>query len=87
MMAPIALYPDSLLAQVLMASTYPGDVADAVKWSEAHKDAKGEAAVKQVADQPRIQACSRWSPSRSCWPCSARTRPGCRRWAMRYGPA
>ncbi|UNK56319.1 DUF3300 domain-containing protein [Pseudoxanthomonas daejeonensis] len=56
MMAPIALYPDSLLAQVLMASTYPGDVADAVKWSAAHKDAKGEAAVKQVASQP-------WDPS------------------------
>ena len=56
MMAPIALYPDSLLAQVLMASTYPGDVADAVKWSAAHKDAKGEEAVKQVADQP-------WDPS------------------------
>src|SRR5262245_22290261 len=52
MMAPVALYPDSLLAQVLMASTYPGDVADAVKWSAAHKDAKGEEAVKQVADQP-----------------------------------
>ncbi|KAF1694576.1 DUF3300 domain-containing protein [Pseudoxanthomonas koreensis] len=56
MMAPIALYPDSLLAQVLMASTYPGDVADAVKWSEKNKDAKGEAAVKQVASQP-------WDPS------------------------
>ncbi len=56
MMAPVALYPDSLLAQVLMASTYPGDVADAVKWSAAHKDAKGEDAVKQVADQP-------WDPS------------------------
>ena len=56
MMAPIALYPDSLLAQVLMASTYPGDVADAVKWSAAHKDAKGEEAVKQVASQP-------WDPS------------------------
>jgi hypothetical protein len=56
MMAPVALYPDSLLAQVLMASTYPGDVADAVKWSAAHKDAKGEEAVKQVADQP-------WDPS------------------------
>ena len=56
MMAPIALYPDALLAQVLMASTYPGDVADAVKWSEKNKDAKGEAAVKQVASQP-------WDPS------------------------
>jgi hypothetical protein len=56
MMAPIALYPDSLLAQVLMASTYPGDVADAVAWSKAHKDAKGEDAVKQVANES-------WDPS------------------------
>jgi hypothetical protein len=56
MMAPIALYPDSLLAQVLMASTYPGDVADAVAWSKQHPDAKGEAAVKQVASEP-------WDPS------------------------
>lgn len=56
MMAPIALYPDSLLAQVLMASTYPGDVADAVAWSKAHPDAKGETAVKQVASQS-------WDPS------------------------
>jgi len=56
MMAPIALYPDALLAQVLMASTYPGDVADAVAWSKAHKDAKGEEAVKQVANES-------WDPS------------------------
>ena len=56
MMAPIALYPDALLAQVLMASTYPGDVADAVAWSKAHKDAKGEDAVKQVASES-------WDPS------------------------
>jgi hypothetical protein len=56
MMAPVALYPDSLLAQVLMASTYPGDVADAVAWSKAHKDAKGEDAVRQVANEP-------WDPS------------------------
>ncbi|AYF87771.1 DUF3300 domain-containing protein [Pseudomonas sp. JS3066] len=56
MMAPIALYPDSLLAQVLMAATYPGNVADAVAWSKAHPDAKGDDAVKQVANQP-------WDPS------------------------
>jgi predicted Zn-dependent protease len=43
LVAPVALYPDSLLAQVLMASTYPGDVADAAKWSKAHPDAKGDA--------------------------------------------
>lgn len=56
MMAPVALYPDSLLAQVLMAATYPGDVADAAAWSKAHPEAEGDAAVKQVADQP-------WDPS------------------------
>ncbi|HVJ39532.1 MAG TPA: DUF3300 domain-containing protein [Stenotrophomonas sp.] len=56
MVAPIALYPDPLLAQVLMASTYPGNVADAVAWSKAHPKAKGDDAVKQVADQP-------WDPS------------------------
>ena len=50
--APIALYPDSLLAQVLMASTYPGDVADAAKWAKDHPDMKGDAAVKAVAKQP-----------------------------------
>lgn len=31
--APIALYPDSLLSQVLMASTYPDNVLQAVQWS------------------------------------------------------
>ena len=41
LVAPVALYPDSLLAQVLMASTYPGDVADAAKWSKAHPDVEG----------------------------------------------
>ena len=56
MMAPLALYPDALLAQVLMASTYPGDVADAVAWSKAHPDASGDDAVRQVAEQP-------WDPS------------------------
>jgi hypothetical protein len=56
MLAPIALYPDSLLSQVLMASTYPSDVADAAKWSKAHPDQKGDAAVKAVADQP-------WDPA------------------------
>jgi len=56
MVAPIALYPDKLLAQVFMASTYPGDVADAVAWSKANPKATGDAAVKQVADQP-------WDPS------------------------
>ncbi|WP_325437537.1 DUF3300 domain-containing protein [Pseudomonas nitroreducens] len=56
MLAPLALYPDSLLAQVLMATTYPGNVADAAAWSKANPKVSGDDAVKQVADQP-------WDPS------------------------
>jgi hypothetical protein len=55
-MAPIALYPDALLSQMLMASTYPSDVADAATWSKANPKATGDVAVKQVANQP-------WDPS------------------------
>ena len=56
MLAPIALYPDSLLAQVLMAATYPADVAEAAKWSKANPDQKGDEAVKAVESQS-------WDPS------------------------
>lgn len=60
MLAPIALYPDSLLSQVLMASTYPADVADAAKYVQAHPDDKGEAAVKKVQADPQGKD---WDPS------------------------
>lgn len=56
LVAPVALYPDSLLSQVLMASTYPPDVAEAAKWSKAHKDMKGDDAVKAVDGES-------WDPS------------------------
>jgi len=42
LVAPIALYPDGLLAQVLMASTYPLEVVEAARWSKAHPDLKGK---------------------------------------------
>lgn len=42
MVAPIALYPDSLLAQVLMAATYPLEVVQADRWLKSSKDLKGE---------------------------------------------
>jgi len=38
MLEPIALYPDTLLAQVLIAATYPGDVAEADRWVKEHQD-------------------------------------------------
>src|SRR5882762_6182330 len=51
LVAPIALYPDALLSQVLMASTYPLEVVQAARWVKDHRDQKGEAAVKAVASQ------------------------------------
>jgi hypothetical protein len=36
LLAPIALYPDALLAQILMASTYPLEVVEAARWSKAN---------------------------------------------------
>jgi uncharacterized membrane protein YgcG len=56
MLAPIALYPDSLLAQVLMATTYPADVAEAAKWVKANPKQEGDAAVKAVQSK-------NWDPS------------------------
>ncbi|TMH34067.1 MAG: DUF3300 domain-containing protein, partial [Betaproteobacteria bacterium] len=43
MLAPIALYPDALVAQVLMASTYPLEIVEAARWAEQNKGLKGEA--------------------------------------------
>jgi hypothetical protein len=56
MTAQIALYPDSLLSQVLMAATYPDEFAAAAAWSKAHPDAKGDDAVTMVESEP-------WDPS------------------------
>ena len=56
MTAQVALYPDSLLAQLFMATTYPDQFALATAWSKAHPDAKGDDAVKMVENEP-------WDPS------------------------
>src|SRR5262249_24492971 len=42
LVAPIALYPDNLLALVLMASTYPVEVVQADRWAKENKRLKGE---------------------------------------------
>jgi hypothetical protein len=49
--APIALYPDSLLAQVFMASTYPLEIVQAARWSAEHPDVKGDAVAKEMEKQ------------------------------------
>ena len=56
MTAQVALYPDSLLAQLFMATTYPDEFAAAMTWSKAHPDAKGDDAVKMVENEP-------WDPA------------------------
>ena len=48
MLAPIALYPDSLLSQILMAATYPLEVVQAARWSRANSHLKGEDAARAV---------------------------------------
>jgi hypothetical protein len=56
LVAPIALYPDSLVAQILAASTFPEQVVEADRWVQAHPDLKGDALAKAVDQQP-------WDPS------------------------
>jgi hypothetical protein len=47
-LAPIALYPDALLSQTLMAATYPLEVVEAARWTQANPNLKGDAAVQAV---------------------------------------
>ncbi|RDK07671.1 DUF3300 domain-containing protein [Cupriavidus lacunae] len=51
LVAPIALYPDSVLSQVLMASTYPLEIVYAARWVKAHPNLKGDDAVQAVANE------------------------------------
>ena len=50
LVSPIALYPDNLLAQVLMASTYPLEVVQADRWLDENKALQGDA-LKSAVDQ------------------------------------
>jgi hypothetical protein len=59
LVAPIALYPDPLLAQVLVASTYPLELIQLQQWLPKHKDLKDKALVEAVEKEdwdPSIQA-------------------------------
>jgi len=56
LLAPIALYPDSLLSQILMASTYPLELVQAARWVKPNKDLKGDALTAALEKQP-------WDPS------------------------
>src|ERR1044071_3511336 len=54
--APIALHPDSLIAQILMASTYALEVALADRWTTENASLKGDALTKGLEGQD-------WDPS------------------------
>src|SRR5436305_639898 len=56
LVAPIALYPDPLLAQTLAASTYPLEVIQLQQWMDRNKNLKDKALADAVAKQP-------WDPS------------------------
>ncbi len=58
LVAPIALYPDPLLAQTLAASTYPLEIIQLQQWMTKHPDLKGEAlaaAVEKENWDPAVQ--------------------------------
>src|SRR5213595_255427 len=54
LVAPIALYPDQLLAQVLMAATYPQQIDEAAQWLKdpSHAELKGDALVEALRPLP-----------------------------------
>ena len=56
LLAPIALYPDSLVAQILGAATFPDQIADASGWLQQNSNFKGTALMQAVDARP-------WDPS------------------------
>lgn len=56
LLAPVALHPDGVLSQVLIAATYPDEVAAAAAWSRANPQLGGDDAVRAVQDEP-------WDPA------------------------
>ena len=51
LVAPIALYPDNLLSEVLMASAYPLDIVQAERWLQSHKNLKGDQLKAAIAKE------------------------------------
>src|SRR2546425_6451858 len=56
LVAPIALYPDAFVAQILAAATYPDQVVEADRWLQQHTDLQGQQLGQEVDKQP-------WDPS------------------------
>ena len=56
LVAPFALYPDALVAQILAASTYPTQIVEAERWLQTHSNLKGEELASEVDKES-------WDPS------------------------
>jgi hypothetical protein len=59
LVAPVALYPDTLLSQILVASTYPIEVVEAQQWLQEHRKLTGQKLLDEAQKQnwdPSIQA-------------------------------
>jgi hypothetical protein len=70
-LAPIALYPDSLLAQILMASTYPLEVVQADRWAKQNTTLKGDA-LTAALEKRRSWATPSSHNERTSWTLSRR---------------
>src|SRR5205823_8376875 len=62
LLAAIALYPDALLAQILMAATYPLEIVRADRWLQdpAHANLRGDQLAAAIEERRGIPASSRW---------------------------
>ena len=69
LVAPIALYPDSLLSIVVMASTYPLELVQADRWIKANTKLKGDE-LQSAVDKQSLgrQRESRWPLRQTCLP-------------------
>ncbi len=56
LVAPIALYPDSLVAQILAAAAFPEEIVEADRWMQDHRNLQGQKLGDEVNKQP-------WDPS------------------------
>jgi hypothetical protein len=56
LLAPIALYPDAVVSQILMASTYPLEIVEAGRWAQANAQLQGDALASALQQQS-------WDPS------------------------
>ena len=81
MLAPIALQPDGVVSQILIAATYPEQVAEAARWSRANPHLSGDAAVRACKTSHGIRRSSAGRLSPICSRAWTRARSGCATWA------